>query len=118
MVYINQEQLDVLRDLAAGDSSFLIGVIDVFLPQLETVPAALRAELAAGADPGQIAEKAHSLKGSASNVGAEALAEYCRQIEDTARQGHLDGVPELLAGLDEIVAETRRFFEAERAALM
>ncbi|MFC7533752.1 Hpt domain-containing protein [Actinoplanes sp. GCM10030250] len=38
-------------------------------------------------DPGRVREQAHSLKGSASNIGATALADLCETVEDAARSG-------------------------------
>ncbi|WP_328469645.1 Hpt domain-containing protein [Actinoplanes sp. NBC_00393] len=38
-------------------------------------------------DPGPVRDQAHSLKGSAANIGATALAELCASVEDQARAG-------------------------------
>jgi HPt (histidine-containing phosphotransfer) domain-containing protein len=40
---------------------------------------------------------AHSLKGSCANVGAEQLQHTCALLEDQAKEGIGDRVPELLA---------------------
>jgi HPt (histidine-containing phosphotransfer) domain-containing protein len=38
-------------------------------------------------DPGPVRDHAHSLKGSAANIGAAELAAFCSQVEDAARAG-------------------------------
>jgi HPt (histidine-containing phosphotransfer) domain-containing protein len=103
---IDDNQLRNLRDLAAGDDSFLISIIEAFLPQLVSVPGALREAFATG-EARTVAELAHSLKGSAANIGAEDVARLCLAIEHRARNGDLETA----------AAATRRAFEAERARL-
>lgn len=116
MALINDNQLRNLRDLAAGDNSFLISIIEAFLPQLTNVPGALRAALAEGEAP-TVAELAHSLKGSAANVGAEDVARLCLAIERRARNGDLEPVSALIDELETAAAATGRAYEAERAQL-
>jgi HPt (histidine-containing phosphotransfer) domain-containing protein len=38
-------------------------------------------------DPGPVRDQAHSLKGSAANIGAAGLAALCSRVEDAARAG-------------------------------
>jgi histidine phosphotransfer protein HptB len=38
-------------------------------------------------DPGPVREQAHSLRGSAANIGATELAALCSRVEDAARAG-------------------------------
>ncbi|GIE78339.1 hypothetical protein Aph02nite_42890 [Actinoplanes philippinensis] len=38
-------------------------------------------------DPAPVREHAHSLKGSAANIGADGLAAICSRVEDAARAG-------------------------------
>jgi PAS domain S-box-containing protein len=59
------------------------------------------------ADPRRVAFAAHKFKGSAGTVGATALAELCSQLEQSARQGSLDGAEGLIAQL-ETAADTVR----------
>lgn len=116
MALIDQKQLTNLRDLAAGDNSFLESVIDAFLPQLENIPGELSAALANG-ESQSIAELAHSLKGSAGNVGAEDVHQLCLSIEQLARDGNLGPVAELAGQLESAAAATHKAFEAEKAQL-
>jgi HPt (histidine-containing phosphotransfer) domain-containing protein len=42
---------------------------------------------------------AHSIKGSAGNIGARALHIVCRQVEEAGRERNLDGVRSALSGV-------------------
>lgn len=44
----------------------------------------------------QLRSMAHSFKGSASNLGAVELAEYCSQLEHCADRQLLDGIEQLV----------------------
>ncbi|MEU4237437.1 Hpt domain-containing protein [Actinoplanes sp. NPDC026619] len=45
------------------------------------------AELLRGGDHRAVQDQAHSLKGSAANIGADQLAAIFREVEDSARDG-------------------------------
>jgi HPt (histidine-containing phosphotransfer) domain-containing protein len=113
---IDPVQFSKLRELAAGDDAFVAGVLDAFLPQLRAVPTALRRAVTDGDAPAA-AELAHSLKGSAGNVGAEDVAALCLEIERLARGGELAVLTALVDELESAAAATGRVFEAERARL-
>ena len=56
----------------------------------KTPPALERlAEMLAAADVTAVRDQAHSLKGSAANIGAAALTELFAEMEEAARDGHL-----------------------------
>lgn len=57
---------------------------------------------------------AHSFKGSCSNMGAKALAESCRELEDLARRGDLPGSAELIERIEREFAIVRILLKAER----
>ncbi len=116
MAIIYRAQLESLRELAAGDNSFVAAVIDAFLPQLESTPGALRKALAAG-DGQAVAELAHSLKGSAANVGAEDVSGLALRIEQLGRAGDLEAVPPLIDELASAAAAAGRAYRAEKASL-
>lgn len=116
MALIDHAQLIRLRELAAGDGEFVANVIEAFLPQLRAISGELRRAMDGG-DPQAVVEIAHSLKGSASNVGAEDVARLCLSIEQLARNGELGGVPGLIAELETTAGATHRLYEAEKARL-
>lgn len=59
-------------------------------------------------DADQLAEAAHSLKGSAGNLGFAALSEKAKLAEDNARNEKLDGVSELTCRIEEMLEEIKR----------
>ncbi len=52
-------------------------------------------------DAEQAAEAAHSLKGSAGNLGFAEFSEGAKIVEDNSRKNNLDGVDEILVDLKE-----------------
>lgn len=114
MPLIDTPQFKALCDLAAGDDGFILSVIDAFLQQLDKIPAEVREALAGDAAE-EIARVAHTLKGSASNVGAKDLSEVCRNLENAAREGDLAAAGALAGELVEVVRRTRDAYEAEKA---
>jgi HPt (histidine-containing phosphotransfer) domain-containing protein len=55
--------------------------------------------LAAG-DAQLVARAAHSIKGSAGNIGASRVAELAAELEERARAGDLTDAPERVAAID------------------
>lgn len=97
--------IDNLRQLTPpGEPDVLSQVLRIFLDETPKKVRALLEALDAG-DAAQVARLAHSLKGSTGNIGASALLDVCRRIEDRAKAGDLARVSPL--GL-ELTAELRR----------
>lgn len=67
------------------------------------VPAQVREIEAAvaGGDAARVARLAHSIKGSAGNVGASRLLRAASALEATAREGTVEAAAELVANLGE-----------------
>jgi PAS domain S-box-containing protein len=91
-------ELDAPGEPAPADSrraSVLRDLADLFLrdarPKLKSMAAALD-----GKDLAALASIAHSLKGSASNLGARRLAELCATLEKFAKASDLDSARNLL----------------------
>jgi len=61
--------------------------------------AKLRAACAAG-DAVEVYKAAHSLKGSAGNIGAQRLLAVCRQLDEKGRTGDLAEAEQLVDTLD------------------
>ena len=60
-------------------------------PTARAALADMRAALAAG-DAEDLRRAAHTLKGSSASLGANDLADACRDVETAARDGRLDGL--------------------------
>ncbi|MEI6355891.1 MAG: response regulator, partial [Verrucomicrobiota bacterium] len=99
--------LDAYR--VPDDPSALAELIRMVLDDLGPRVAAIRSAADAG-DIGRLKDAAHTLKGSAGNLGGRRLAALCSQLELQARS---DGTEDLLALVGSIEAEAANF----RAAL-
>jgi HPt (histidine-containing phosphotransfer) domain-containing protein len=66
------------------------------------------------ADSHALRQAAHSLKGSCSNMGAPMLAELCRQLESSGRQGALQEAEVLLEQTQRELAIVRILLKSER----
>ncbi|MCP4662741.1 MAG: Hpt domain-containing protein [bacterium] len=111
---IDPAQLETLRRLAPDDGGeFFTRVIDIFLKQLHTIPAEIRRAYER-TDGETVVRLAHTLKGSAGNLGASPLVDLCLRIEESAGDGDAD-LEELIGGLDELAALTSRELETIKA---
>ena len=72
---------------------FLAEVIDLFLADTPALIASLRSSLERR-DADELRRAAHTLKSNASTLGAAALAELCRGVEQRAKDGRFDGLPQ------------------------
>ena len=104
-----------LRQLTPpGEPDVLAQILSVFLAdvprRIEQLKAAWRDGKAA-----DVQRAAHSLKGSSGNIGADALFDVCRQIDERAKTGELRG-DQLLSALDReygrVEAEIKRLLRA------
>ncbi|MFC6287761.1 response regulator [Nocardioides sp. GCM10027113] len=97
-------RLDMLRDIAPGDTTYLDRAIANFVGNapgaLATIRSAVRAH-----DVGALRHAAHRLAGSATNIGVVSVGEAARGLEEVADAGTTDGTEELLAALDRTLAE-------------
>ena len=86
-VHLDMESLNALKDVMGDEFSQLVHTFvsdsDV---RIETIREAVNV-----ADPEALRRAAHSLKGSASNMGALGLTQLCRQLEDMGHEGKTEG---------------------------
>jgi HPt (histidine-containing phosphotransfer) domain-containing protein len=81
------------KDLA---DTFIADFVD-HLPQYLAVIRAAHAQ----ADAGAVRRGGHTLKGSAANIGANALSAIAMQVEKACETGNLAAVPALIETLEE-----------------
>ncbi len=97
---LDVDRLDTLRDLVPGSTAYLDRAIGNFVAgsaaMLASVERAVRDD-----DAAQLRFHAHTLKGSAANLGAVAAARAAEQIEHLAAEGTTAGTSELLGPLAE-----------------
>jgi HPt (histidine-containing phosphotransfer) domain-containing protein len=70
----------VLLDAAAGDDGLIGKLIDAFGRDTDARIGQMRRALATSSFP-NIRAEAHTIKGSAGQMGAEAVAEACHEVE-------------------------------------
>jgi HPt (histidine-containing phosphotransfer) domain-containing protein len=99
--HLNMDALVELKQVMGEEFALLISTFESdSAVRIESIREAVVAE-----DPDAIRRAAHSFKGSASNMGAIALTEHCRRLEEKGRNGELKGCAELL---EQIIAEYRQ----------
>jgi HPt (histidine-containing phosphotransfer) domain-containing protein len=98
-----------------GEPDVLIDVLRLFLDEVPRRIDRLRAASAAG-NLVEVHRVAHSLKGSAGNIGAHALADVCRRLEERGKAGDPQGtgdlVPALAVEFGKVEGEIRRLLGA------
>jgi len=107
---IEQQALDNIRALSpANGDALLERVLQAFLHDTPAQLQAIRQAIVSD-NAGQMRKAAHSLKSSSANVGAQALAQRCKDVEQLGRNNTTAGAAALLA-------EMERSFQAARQAL-
>ena len=101
-VVLDQSVIDALRQLTPpGEPDVLAEVLRLFLQEAPPRIERLRNAWASG-NIEELHRAAHSLKGSAGNIGARRMFEVCRRLDEQGRSGDRSGVAELV---DELSAE-------------
>jgi len=107
---INRQALENIRALSSSNGDALLE--RVLQAYLDDTPVHLRT-IKSAIDSGstvQMRKAAHSLKSSSANVGADALAQRCREMEQLGRN-------DTTAGAAALLDEMERSFQAVRQAL-
>ena len=86
--------------LGGGDPDFLVGLVNEFLVDSESLMDRIREAVRTGASSA-LHQGAHTLKSSASVFGAEAMAATCGELEAAGMKGNLQNAAGLLSRLEE-----------------
>ncbi|HEY1013288.1 MAG TPA: response regulator, partial [Herpetosiphonaceae bacterium] len=106
--------LEGLRELNSDDEPDIVTMlIEIFFNSAPALLAQIR-EQAARQDGPALEIAAHSLKGSASNLGARELARLCKDLEYAGRDGRFELVPAQLVAAEREFARVRLALERER----
>lgn len=98
-VVLDQSVIDVLRSLTPpGEPDVLNEVLSLFLAEVPPRLEKLRNAQAAG-DIELIHRIAHSLKGSAGNIGANAMFAVCKELDEKSRAGDTGAAGPLIEAL-------------------
>ena len=104
---IDQATFDRLVEMTGGELDFVDELVDTYIEDGRNQVEGLRAALERG-DTEALVRAAHSLKSSSVNVGALALGDRCRALEEAGRGGPVsDGIEQvatIAADFDEAVA--------------
>jgi HPt (histidine-containing phosphotransfer) domain-containing protein len=114
---VNAERLAELEELAdPADPEWVRGIVHKFLEdaQARIVRIAASIEMA---DPASIPGLAHTLKGSAGNLGAEVMASVCKDLQTAGEKGDMDSVMRLTAELHGAFGDVRSALEARYNAV-
>jgi signal transduction histidine kinase/DNA-binding response OmpR family regulator len=87
---VDERVIERLVESTGGDESFVAELIDQFRADALGLVETARAGLAAG-DAGEVHRAVHTLTSNAATFGATDLAVQCRQLEELAKSGSLDG---------------------------
>lgn len=95
---LDPEAIHRLRELdPSGENKLLERVVKAFSNSLERLlPDLARARSGATLDLAAVRHVSHTLKSSTASLGAMALSARCAEIENMARNGQLQGLPEQL----------------------
>ncbi|RMH20474.1 MAG: Hpt domain-containing protein, partial [Acidobacteria bacterium] len=107
---IDPNALSRLRQLD-GDGTFLAQVIELYRRDAPRQLAAIDDALAAG-DAAALERAAHTLKGSAGELGAHRVHRLADRLTERARRRQIDGNAELVAELHTAHAEADRVLAA------
>lgn len=102
---IDWRRIESLKAFDA-DGGMVAAAIAAFL---DDAPARVRAirQAHAADDAVGLVTAAHALGGAAANIGAVRLRELCQTIENSARDGRLEGARQSVAALEQSLAEAR-----------
>jgi HPt (histidine-containing phosphotransfer) domain-containing protein len=97
---LDESVIETLRQLTPpGEPDVLTEVLQMFLQEVPPRIERLRNAWTTG-DIQEVHRAAHSLKGSAGNIGAQRLLAVCRQLDDRAKPAEPATTAELVAALD------------------
>jgi CheY-like chemotaxis protein len=112
-ISLDAAALASLREL--GGEEFLAELIGTFLSDAPALLATLRTAREQ-AKTEELRRAAHTLKSNGQTFGAGGFAELCRELEERARSGELDGADELIDRIDRAYAALEETLGALRAA--
>ncbi|MFF7708269.1 Hpt domain-containing protein [Pseudomonas sp. NPDC007930] len=105
--HLDYKVLSALKEVMEDEYPLLL---DTFLEDSATRVAHLRE----ARDARDLGQAAHSFKGSSANMGAVQLAELCRELEQRAFHGPLQGIEDLVSRIDLEFGTVRQLFIDER----
>jgi signal transduction histidine kinase/CheY-like chemotaxis protein/HPt (histidine-containing phosphotransfer) domain-containing protein len=113
---VDRNVLDRLRELEqAGTPGLVAQLKALFVEDTPRQLTELRAFARAG-DCAGIAKAAHTIKGSAANLGAHDMVRICAELQSRAEGGHIDAVASRIDKLEQQFLAVRAALACEEAA--
>ncbi|MDT9595059.1 response regulator [Nocardioides zeae] len=109
--HLDLERLEMLREVSPDDHSYLDRVIGGFSTRIPEIVTELRAAVESD-DAAGTARTAHSIKGSALNIGLPPIAELGSELEARGRAGDLAGADDLVLRLEAAVIDAQEALAA------
>ena len=114
---IDRSALDAIRSIQSDAApDLLVQVVRIYFESAPALIAKLREGFVA-LDYDAIRTAAHTLKSSSANVGANALAQLCKQLELAARAGSIGPEVPGLSEIEEAYGVAHRALESELEAV-
>lgn len=107
---------DIVRANTLGDEGFERSLLEAFLEDNEERMKIVRAALESS-DGDVVGLEAHSLKGAAATLGAQALADAARDLESAVAEGSLDDAQRRFAEVKRELARVCEVLEERLRAL-
>ncbi len=111
---MDKDMINTLKDMGAD---IFVELIQLYLEEAPNQIAEIKQQFASG-NAKAMGEAAHSLKGSSLNLGANHLADICKQIELKGKRGDLSALEGLLDQLDQQYQEVQKELEHEIASIV
>ena len=105
-VVLDESALIDMKEMEARGSISVQKMVDLFDQGAARILPMLSQLLAAG-QGADLQREAHTLKGSARDLGARRLAGFCQQLEDMGREGEYDDAEGLIERIDDAFTEAR-----------
>ncbi len=105
---LDRERVSSLLAISRSQKGFLDGLVWTFRQEVPSRMDALRAAVAAR-DFGALALAAHAMKSTSGSVGAKRMLSMASSLEESARDGKLDGTD---AAIEQLAAEFHRVIVA------
>ena len=97
-----------VKEILEGDEEFLLEVLEGFFENVTSQIGIIRQAISEG-DAEVVRREAHSIKGGAANLTADALSKIAFELENIGRSGVLEKSIETLEKLEQAFSRLERF---------
>ncbi|MEJ2055084.1 MAG: Hpt domain-containing protein [Calditrichaceae bacterium] len=102
--------LDVALDRLGGDKEFLFELLDEMSEQMDSTLEQIE-EAISSSDFEQIRSLAHGMKGASSNLGADRISAYFKELEQLGINQSIDGASDLIEKIKQTHSELLEYLK-------